>query len=188
MVGVALAAFATELVPRDDDAPEKRARLATPTTPPREATAQKTFNAEGYSFAYPGTWAKGRDHLTRAGRFTTAFAWEAPTAVSPSTSGEVLVVVAEPVKGPLVERGFDPFLRLMRKRLENEGERPLVAPTRVRVAGLPALRSAVEFPDGAVRRYTVILDRRRAYLLTCTFISKEMERGCNQVEESFRVG
>ena len=97
------------------------------------------------------------------------------------------MLVAEPLQGPLAERTFDPYLRLMRKRLRNEGDGLVERPTRVDVAGLPAVRSTVEFPDGAIRRYTVMLDRRRAYFLTCTFISEEMERGCDRVEESFRV-
>jgi hypothetical protein len=184
VVGVALAAFVTALLPRDDtDARRHASRPSSSTIDTWEPTDEKLFVADGYSFAYPASWAKGRERVTDAGRVTTAFAWDAPTAISPSTSGEALVVVAE----PLSERDFDPYLRLIRGRLRNEGERLLESPTHVTLAGLPAFRSAVEFPDGAVRRYTVIVGRRRAYFLTCTFLSEEMERGCDRVEESFRV-
>jgi hypothetical protein len=187
VVGVALAAFVTAVLPRDDsDSPKQGSPPSSSTIAPREAT-QKTFKADGYSFTYPGAWAKGRERVTEAGRFTTAFAWDAPTAISPSTSGEALVLVAEPLREPPIERSLGPYLRLIRKRLKNEGEGLLEGPTHVTLAGLPAVRSAVEFPDGAVRRYTVIVDRRRAYFLTCTFISKGMERGCDQVEASFEV-
>ncbi len=186
VAGVGLAAFVSAVFPRDDGDPlDRGSPRSSSTTPPREE--EKTFNANGYSFAYPASWAKGRERITEGGRSATAFGWDGPTAVSPSTSGEALVVVTEPLQGPLVERRLDPYLRLMRKRLESEGERPLQAPTRVTVAGFPALRAAVEFPDGAVRRYTVILARRTAYFLTCTFISEEMKRGCDRVENSFAV-
>jgi hypothetical protein len=185
VVGVALAAFVTALLPRDDGgAPTRASRPSTSVIPSRERADEKLFEADGYSFLYPAAWGKGRERVTDAGRVTTAFAWEAPSAISPSTSGEALVVVAE----PLAERDFHPYLRLIRGRLRNEGERLLESPTRVTIAGLPAFRSAVEFPDGAVRRYTVIVGSRRAYFLTCTFISEEMERSCDRVEESFRVG
>jgi hypothetical protein len=184
VVAVALAAFVTALLPRDDgDALKRASRPSTSTIPSREPADEKLFEADGYSFSIPAAWAQGRERVTDAGRVTTAFAWDAPTAISPSTSGEALVVVAE----PLPERDFDPYLRLMRTRLRNEGERLLESPTRVTLAGLPAFRSAVEFPDGAVRRYTVIVGRRRAYFLTCTFISEAMERSCDRVEESFRA-
>jgi hypothetical protein len=186
VAGVGLAAFVSAVFPPDDgDSLERGAPRPSFTTPPREE--ETTFNANGYSFAYPASWTKGRERMTEAGRATTAFGWDAPTAVSPSTSGEALVLVAEPLQGPLTRRDLDPYLGLMGKRLESEGERPLQAPTRVTVAGFPALRGAVEFPDGAVRRYTVILARRTAYFLTCTFISEEMRRGCDRVEDSFAV-
>ena len=184
VVGVALAAFVTALLPRDDgDAPSRVAPPSTSAIPLREPADETIFEADGYSFSYPAAWGKGRELVTGAGRVTTSFAWDGPTAISPSTSGEALVVAVE----PLTERDFDPYLRLMRTRLRNEGERLLETLTRVSVAGHPAFRSAVEFPDGTVRRYTVMLDRRRAYFLTCTFISEEMERSCDRVEESFRV-
>ncbi len=184
VVGVAVAAFVTELLPRDGaDTRSDTSPSFSSTVAPREPADEKLFQADGYSFAYPAAWGKARERVTDAGRVTTSFAWDGPTAISPSTSGEALVVAAE----PLTERDFDPHLRLMRARLRNEGERLLETLTRVNVAGLPGFRSAVEFPDGAVRRYTVILDRRRAYFLTCTFISEEMERSCDRVEESFSV-
>ena len=188
VAAVGLAAFVTAVVPHDrDDSPSRDSSPSSSTVLRRAATEEKRFVADGYSFAYPGAWTKGRERVTQVGRFTTAFGSGAATAVSPSTSGEALVVVAEPLREPFAEKHFDRYLRLIRKRVANEGERLRQSPMRVTVAGLPAVRAAVEFPDGAVRRYTVILERRTAYLLTCTFISKQMARGCDRVEESFHV-
>lgn len=185
VVGVALAAFVTAVFPRGKVAPrEHDPASAVPSGEPRD---DRLFDGDGYSFVYPGAWARSRERATEAGRLTTAFAWRAPTAISPSTSGEALVLVIEPLRESLGEAKFDPYLRLMRTRLRYEGEGLLERPSRITVAGLPALRSAVEFPDGAVRRYTVVLHRRRAYSLTCTFLSERMERGCDQVETSFSV-
>jgi hypothetical protein len=186
--GVGLAAFVSAVSPRDDaDSPRRRTPSpASAAAAARDPIEAKTFRVDGYSFTYPGAWLKGRERVTNAGRRTTAFARGGPTAVSPSTSGEALVLVVEPLRERGIAAQLDRYLRLLRKRLENEGEAVSEPPTRGTLAGLPVLRSAVEFRDAAVRRYTVILDTRRAYLLTCTFITEEMERGCDQVEASFR--
>jgi hypothetical protein len=189
VVGVALAALVTAIPPRgNEDSAEQVSRPSSANNPRGGAIEKKTFKRDGFSFSYPGAWVTGPDAATSVGGFTTAFAWDAATAASPSETDEVLLLMSEPLREPFLERDLGPYLKFRRDQLESAGREILEGPTRVVVAGLPTVRSVVELPNGTVRRRLEILGRQRVYLLTCRFVSAEMERGCDQVEESFRVG
>ena len=51
----------------------------------------------------------------------------------------------------------------------------------------PGLGAFNEITLRVILKETIIFDRRTWYFLDCRFSSEEMERGCDQVEESFEV-
>jgi hypothetical protein len=76
-------------------------------------------------------------------------------------------------------------LTLRRARLKEEGKL-LGNTTRVTMAGFPAIGSVLDLGDGVALRDS-IPETPTWYFLECRFSSKEMERSCRQVEETFAV-
>jgi hypothetical protein len=63
-------------------------------------------------------------------------------------------------------------------------------PTRLTVAGLPALRIISHPQSGLTRRIATVYDGATAYVFDCGFTPEgtdEMKRGGDQVEDSFQV-
>jgi hypothetical protein len=172
---------------------------ATPSTPASvdvDGTIEaKSFEGDGYSFTYPGEWTRKADDVRSAESFWTAFApdaaapnfaWDLSTVFSPGS--DVLVLRAMPQRES--EQELDPFLDVLGGGdLDRWGELVLGPTHDVTVAGLPALRAVVRLrgEDRVTLRETVIFGTAMRYFLMCRFNSAEMERGCDQVEETFEV-
>jgi hypothetical protein len=137
----------------------------------------KTFRGEGYSFTYPGEWDERDVEATPGAVLTTAFAPE----------GGLNALIFEVNTGPPVtESNIDAFEDQLAEAIQESTE----GPTRLRVAGLPALRIVAHPQSGTTRRVTTVFDEETAYIFDCGFTPSredEMTRGCDQVEDSFQV-
>ena len=143
-------------------------------------SGDNTFEGEGISFTYPEEWEE-REAVgggTPGAAFTTAFA--------PEAGVNNLIFEIGDIGSPVTESNIDAFADDLAGALEESTE----GPTRLTVAGLPALRIVSHPETDSSRRITQVFDGATGYIFDCGFTSaraEEMKRGCDQAEDSFQV-
>jgi PsbP len=154
-----------------------------------------TFEGDGYSFTYPEEWIELEPGEARGHAGGEAIS---TTAVGPDEGADVLFVDVYRLRLRVTERIFDEVTRelaaVFAQAFSQAGGRITAGPTRVTVDGLPALRLegfALSPDDVRVQsRVTAVFDGMTEYALNCQYTpegAEEMERGCDQVFESFQV-
>jgi hypothetical protein len=154
----------------------------------------KTFEGDGYSFTYPGEW----DELEGEARFSQPGQQTTSVYFGPTEGANVLGLDAGRVGVSITEANVDEITDQFAAELDQvfrqaQG-RITEGPTRLTVGGLPALRfegSALNPDDVRVlSQVTAVFDGVTQYFLNCQFTperAEEMQRGCEQVVESFQV-
>lgn len=140
----------------------------------------KTFEGDGYSFTYPAEWEEYEfDEVNPGAALTTVFAPDA------SPSGELIFEVSDggsPVTADNIDEAEEDLAGAIQESTEG--------PFQLTMAGLPALRIVAHPRSDLTRRITTAFDGATLYLFDCAFTperAEEMQRGCDQVEESFQV-
>jgi PsbP len=157
----------------------------------------KTFEGDGFSFAYPGGWSETGEFESKAQAGS-----ESPgsqVAVAPGEEGQDLVLVqVGPTSPSITEDNIDELEGEIARQVESlfqqaEGQ-VTDGPTRVTAGGLPALGfEATSITSDGVSvesRLTLIYDGRNQYAVNCQFTPEgatEIERGCDQILSSFQV-
>lgn len=153
--------------------------------------AGKTFEGDGYSFAYPAEWAEqGGD--TNTGRIDAL--------VAPPQGGRnavALTVVRHAVAKPVTDATIDQTVRDARPAvnafLMRTGGVLESGPTRVTRSGLPGLRFRLSSAglDPVVHiQATWLYVGTTAYTFNCQFLdsgTKSVMRACEQVLKSFQA-
>lgn len=140
----------------------------------------KTFEGDGYSFTYPADWEEFEpDEVIPGAALTTVFA---PDGSSP---GELIFEIGDggsPVTADNIDEAEEELAGAIQESTEG--------PIRMTMAGLPALRIVAHPRSDLTRRITTAFDGATIYIFDCAFtpdIAEDMQRGCDQVEESFRI-
>jgi len=143
-------------------------------------SGDKTFEREGVSFTYPADWEEREiGEVTPGAAFITAFA--------PGEGLNGLIFEINEGGPPVDESNIDAVAEDVAGALQESTE----GPNRLTVDGLPALRIVSHPQSGLARQITSVFDGTTAYVFDCGFTperSDEMQRGCSQALESFKVG
>lgn len=152
----------------------------------------KTFEGDGYSFRYPGSWSQRAPAAPAQGTDIPVLLF------GPREGADRLLLNVSRVGLSITESNIDSvsdqFAGEVEEMFRQSQGRLTKAPTRLTAGGLPALRfegSGVT-PEGVRVRtlVTVVFDGRTQYFLSCQYTperAEEIKRGCDQVVESFQV-
>jgi hypothetical protein len=139
----------------------------------------KTFQGDGYSFTYPGSWVQRGDLEAAAG--------DGGLYVGVNELGVQITDDNLDQYSADIVAGLDELFQQAQGRVTSE-------PVRDTVAGLPALRleaSAVNVDGIETKSHLVLIyDGTAEYLLNCQYTpegAETMEAGCGQVVESFQI-
>lgn len=145
----------------------------------RSGDGDKTFEREDISFTYPGEWEELDPGEGAPGAiFDTAF--------GPQEGLDGLIFEINDAGTPVTEGNIDAVVEDVAGGIQESTE----GPTRLTVAGLPAMRIVSHPQSDLTRRITMVFDGATAYIFNCGFTpprAEEMQRGCDQVEESFQI-
>lgn len=152
---------------------------------------EKTFEGDGYSFSYPAAWTGGEEAGEAGGGLPTV----AVIPVREGTDGVYLTVGSNPrpVTADNFERIRDEYVDFYESFIAQDQGRLTSEPTRATLDGLPALRFegtvVTAHGDTARFRATTAFDGPTFYYINCQFVpgGEDVERGCDQVLQSFQV-
>jgi hypothetical protein len=153
--------------------------LAFPACGGGEEDGSKTFEGDGYTFVYPEEWEEL--DAGEAGQEATLL-----TAFGPGEGLDAMLLeVFE--DGPVVdESNIGAFQEDLAASIRETTE----APTRLTVAGLPALRILAHPQPDRRRRVTTVFDGSTMYIFDCGYATDraaEMLEGCDLIEESLEI-
>jgi hypothetical protein len=137
-----------------------------------------TFEGDSYSFTYPEGWEELDAGEANPGTSLL-------TAFGPGPGLDALIF--EVATGNHVDENN---IGALQDELAAAIQETTEGPTRLTVAGLPALRIVAHPASGRSRRVTTVFDGTTAYIFDCGYSSEsaqEMKRGCDQVEQSFEL-
>ena len=157
----------------------------------------KTFEGDGYSFTYPGTWRDITSDIKIYGGVGPD-PQNFDVALSPREEGQDLVAVSVGLVSPSITEDNigqlkDQIARVIESGFRQVEGRLSAGPTRVTVDGFPGLRfeSTVPYEDVEARsQLTLMFDGRTQYAINCQFTpegAEEVKRGCDQILSSFQV-
>jgi hypothetical protein len=139
----------------------------------------KTFEGDGYSLTYPAEWEEYEpDEVPPEVVFTTVFA--------PPTGESALIFEISDGGSPVTADNIDEAEEDLAGAIQESTEGPI----QLTMAGLPALRIVAHPRSDLTRRITTAFDGATIYIFDCAFTpdqAEEMQRGCDQVEESFQI-
>jgi PsbP len=154
----------------------------------------KTYEGDAFSFTYPQEWdeREGEARFTRPGQQATSVYF------GPAEGANVLGLDVGRVGVSITEANVDEISDQFAAELDQTFRQAqggiTKGPTRLTVGGLPALRfegSSLNPDDVRVRsQVTAVFNGVTQYFLNCQFTpegAEEMQRGCDQVVESFQV-
>jgi hypothetical protein len=137
------------------------------------------FDGDGYSFTYPEGWEELEvDEVNPGARLLTAF--------GPGPGLDALIFEVNDGGSPVDESNIGALQDELAAAIQESTD----GPTRLTVAGLPALRIVAHPSSGRSRRVTTVFDGGTAYIFDCgygTERAEEMKQGCDQVEQSFEL-
>jgi hypothetical protein len=139
----------------------------------------KTFEGDGYSFTYPADWEEGEvGEVNPGATFLTAF--------GPGEGLDALIFEINDGGPHVDESNIGAFQEELAAAIQESTE----GPTRLTVAGLPALRIVAHPQPGRSRRVTSVFDATTMYIFDCGFATDraaEMLEGCDLIEESLEI-
>jgi len=147
--------------------------------------AEETFQGDGYSFTYPGTWAeKGGER------------YDAYLTPADHGGGDVSLIVHRDAVGiPVTEANIDQLLRESRPAVDAYVSGGLLesGPTKVTYAGLPGLRFEASLTVAGLaarERGTWLFDGTTEYVFRCLFVpaaAEEVGQACDRILTSFQT-
>jgi hypothetical protein len=138
-----------------------------------------TFEGDGYSFTYPKGWEELDAGEANPGASLL-------TAFGPGPGLDALIFEVADGGSPVDENNIGAMQDELAAAIQPSTE----GPTRLTVAGLPALRIVAHPQSGRSRRVTTAFDGTTMYIFDCGYSdarAQEMKQGCNEIEQSFEL-
>lgn len=150
----------------------------------------QTYQAHGVSFDYPPGWQEG------SAAVGSNALWNTNVAIDPS---DAILLIAYPLNPPVTAANFDSFIptvvRVVGRGFEQNGGVLQAGPEKITVGGMPALQfrgTGQSSPGIAVGRTLTFAFRGTTfYEINCQHTrahAAEVERACDQVLRTFKVG
>jgi uncharacterized RDD family membrane protein YckC len=154
----------------------------------------QTYQAHGVSFDYPPGWREGKLHGTAA--VGSNALWNIVIGIGRS---DLILVIARPLNRPVTAANLGEIMpalvRDVRGGFEQEGGVLQAGPAKITVGGMPAVefRGTGQSSFGTAVGRTLVLAFRGTtyYQFNCQHTrahAAEVERACNQVVRTFKVG
>jgi hypothetical protein len=154
----------------------------------------KTFEGDGYSFTYPGSWEEFENAPSAAATGTVV----SSKSFAPERGGSGFVITVYRLSSSVTADNIDsiaPEVAAVTEQIFRQAGGQMTArPTKVTVAGHPGFsaKGTAVTPQGTrvQSRVTLVFDGTTEYFLTCQFTpdaAEEMLKGCNKVLESFEL-